>query len=192
MIVFFIGGAASGKSERAEEVVLSLAGRDGGHPLYYVATMEEEGEEARRRIRVHRARREGKGFQTLEAPRDILKAVQEALLPRDAVVLLECLSNLAANEYFAPENARKRETDSAAFARALSEKVLTELFALEERVGALVIVSNNIFSSWEYYDTQTTDYIRFLSGLNIRLCARSQEVYEVVCGLCLPLRKDNP
>ena len=62
MKVLVTGGAASGKSEYAEKVLLSLAGS--GEKLY-IACMRNDSEAAKRIAR-HRALREGKGFVTIE------------------------------------------------------------------------------------------------------------------------------
>ena len=62
MFTLVIGGAASGKSEYAESLLL---GRPG--PRYYLATMEPAADgECRARIERHRALRAGKGFATIE------------------------------------------------------------------------------------------------------------------------------
>ena len=55
MFTLVVGGAASGKSEYAEQLIL----RAGALPRYYVATMEPFGAEARARIARHRARKSG-------------------------------------------------------------------------------------------------------------------------------------
>ena len=95
MIFLLTGGAACGKSSYAEQLALRL-----GSPRYYIASMQPYGEEGELRIRRHRAMRAGKGFQTIERYTDL----QGLELPeKDAVVLLECLCNLTANEMFSPE-----------------------------------------------------------------------------------------
>ena len=66
MLRLIIGGSASGKSEYAERLVCSLPGK-----RIYAATMEPFGEEGRERIARHRKLREGKGFVTVEVPRDL-------------------------------------------------------------------------------------------------------------------------
>ena len=66
MLSLIIGGSASGKSEYAERLVCSLPGK-----RIYVATMEPFGEEGRERIARHRKLREGKGFATVEVPRNL-------------------------------------------------------------------------------------------------------------------------
>ena len=62
------GGAASGKSRYAEDLLCALSGEG---PRIYLATMEAMDEESRARVRRHRALRQNKGFSTLECPRDL-------------------------------------------------------------------------------------------------------------------------
>ncbi len=94
MIHLVTGGSGSGKSEYGEGLILDIP--DGER--FYIATMESSGREAERRIARHRKLREGKGFFTIERPRDL----GGLILPGEGRknVLLECVSNLAANEMF--------------------------------------------------------------------------------------------
>ena len=64
MVLLVLGGAASGKSQYAEDRVLQFPGEN----RVYVATMECFDEESRQRIQRHRNMRAGKGFQTVECP----------------------------------------------------------------------------------------------------------------------------
>ena len=61
MFTLVIGGSASGKSEFAEQLTLSLDG-----PRLYIATMEPFGVEAQARIARHRTARRERGFETIE------------------------------------------------------------------------------------------------------------------------------
>ena len=66
MHALVIGGSGSGKSAFAESLLLSLPA-----PRYYIATMENDGPAAERRISRHRALRHGKGILTRECPRGL-------------------------------------------------------------------------------------------------------------------------
>lgn len=96
-MILISGGSGSGKSEYAEGRAVRLHKESGG-ALYYAATMMIYDEESRRRVERHRKMREGKGFATVEIPMHI------ASLPVAAgdAVLVECLSNLLANEMYEP------------------------------------------------------------------------------------------
>ena len=90
VVALVTGGSGSGKSAWAEGLSCALC----PGPKRYLATMRPFGEEAQRRIARHRAMRANKGFDTLECP-DGLDGLP--ISPSDTV-LLEDLSNLAANE----------------------------------------------------------------------------------------------
>lgn len=100
MLHIVYGGSASGKSSYAESFALSLQG-DGR--LLYIATMypykwgkAEIDPETMQRIERHRAMRADKGFDTVECYRH----VEHIMAKRQDVLLLECMSNLLANEMY--------------------------------------------------------------------------------------------
>ena len=99
MLSVIIGGAGSGKSAFAEDLVCRLPGQ-----RLYIATMTAKDAESLRRIAKHREARAGRGFQTLERGFNLAGAVECGDgIPKRANVLLEDLSNLLANEMFHPE-----------------------------------------------------------------------------------------
>lgn len=172
MLTLVSGGAASGKSEYAEGLVVSSAGRK-----IYIATMQPYGAAAHERIARHRALRAGKGFETLEIPLNL----SGADVPCGAVVLLECLSNLAANECF----------DSDGFSGA-DERIMAGIEMLLSRTARLIIVTNEIFSDGGEYEAETLRYMELLSGLNTRIAGISDSVIEVVCGIPIVWKGDIP
>jgi adenosylcobinamide kinase/adenosylcobinamide-phosphate guanylyltransferase len=60
----------------------------------YIATMQAFDEESRARIRKHQRARSGKGFATIEQGTHL----EEVSLPKECTALLECMSNLVAND----------------------------------------------------------------------------------------------
>lgn len=70
MMTLITGGSGSGKSAYAEDYLLSLAKEE---KKYYIATMQIYDAEGERKVMRHRDLRRGKGFQTIEAPRDLKK-----------------------------------------------------------------------------------------------------------------------
>lgn len=100
MLHIVYGGSASGKSSYAESFAMSLQGEG---RLLYIATMypykcntTEIDPETMQRIERHRAMRADKGFDTVECYRH----VEHIVAKRQDVLLLECMSNLLANEMF--------------------------------------------------------------------------------------------
>lgn len=161
MFTLITGGSASGKSEYAEGWAMALPGR-----RIYLATMHPWDGECRGRIERHRRLRRGKGFETLERYTDLAGLA----LPAGASVLLECLSNLAANELYDPEGGG-------------GEAVLQGVESLLARSDHLTVVTNEVFAGGADYAGDTLRYLETLARVNRILAARADAVAEVVCGL---------
>ena len=73
-MILIVGTPDSGKSVKAEEVALDLSLDT---TRIYLATMIPYGEEGVARINKHKALRAGKGFITIERPRDIAGITDE-------------------------------------------------------------------------------------------------------------------
>ncbi|MBP1736202.1 MAG: cobalamin biosynthesis protein [Oscillospiraceae bacterium] len=164
MLTLVVGGSASGKSSFAESLMVS----GDSERRIYLATMLLRDEECEKRALHHREMRRDKAFETLECPR----ALERANIPPRSSVLLEDLSNLAANEFFGDE-------DSAGAAG----RIMSGILRLEQLSEALVIVSNELFLDGMEYDRETLDYLMCLSALNRAVAARADLVYEVICGI---------
>ena len=165
MITLVIGGAASGKSEYAELLVQ----RTGDLPRYYIATMQPFDEESIKRIEKHRRMRAKKRFETIECYTNL----SGVILPQRGVALLECMSNLTANELYSPEGAGENAL----------EAIVSGVETLAQQCETLVIVSNEVFSGGDLYEGDTDRYLHLLAEVNRRLAARADNVVEVVCGI---------
>lgn len=170
MLVLVTGGSGSGKSAFAEQKLLSF----GDGRRYYIATMQIFDDESRKRVERHRKMRSGKGFATIERPLDLAGT---EYLPRGdgekVNVLLECLSNLAANEMFDQKGSGKD-------AFLIIESGIDSLL---KQCDNLVVVTNEIFSDGITYDSETRAYMQLLGQLNVSLAAKADEVIEVACGV---------
>lgn len=206
-LILVTGGAASGKSEYAEERIRELFRASGlpGKRLLYLATMQRDGSsETDSRIARHRQQRQGRGFETLEKAcrlEDLKSAdMNEAADFSRCFVLLEDLGNLLANEMYLPEGRLSTAPSEEAVGavqrplftaddedNALYRYVLAPLRSLAEQAEVLLIVSNEIFSDGGEYEPETLRYLRNLGRLHQRLSTEAAEVTEVVCGI--PLQK---
>ena len=169
MIALIIGGSASGKSAISEDLAMRLQGRK----RCYLATMEAVDEESVRRISRHRELRKEKGFETVERSRDLL-GIQDQLEQFD-VVLLECLTNLVANEMF----------HESADAMNTVQDLKTALRTLSRTESWLVIVSGDVFGDGGEYGTETSCYQQALGELNSYAASMADVVIEAVCGIRL-------
>ena len=162
-----VGGSGSGKSAFAEQILCGLPARQ----RFYVASMEPYGEEGARTIARHQALRAGKGFATVEKYRD----VGTLSFPIDSAVLLECLSNLAANELFGGP-VELTEENAAALTEKTADKITADLFRLRENCGHLVLVTNDIFADRDGETTLVQAYKQVLGTVNCRMAAAADTV----------------
>lgn len=199
MVVLVTGGSGSGKSAFAEEYLMRLSTQ--AETKYYIATMQPFGEESLAKIRRHQRLRAGKGFTTIEQSRDLTKAAQRIAKPsnqfqEEAVTinrpensvpfirdtaLLECMSNLVANEMFSGADIVSEDV--------VVGHILQGIKSLSAKVDELVIVSNNVFEDGISYDATTQAYIRALGRINTGVAALADTVTEVVVGIPVPVKE---
>ena len=176
MMTLIIGGSGSGKSAYAENYMNSISE---DRKKYYIATMQIYDEEGKRKVERHRMLRGGKGFSTIEQPIDIGKAA-EKMEDGERTALLECISNLTANEMFLGEIPGTEEV--------ITEKIVGEIAVLNRELTHLVIVSNNVFEDGNVYDKTTMAYIRAMGHINQKLAEMADEVVEVVVGIPIGIK----
>jgi len=124
-----LGGARSGKSARAEAMVLDHHRQhQSPHPPVYIATAEAYDDEMAARIAAHQLARAGRGWRTLESPRDLVTTLA-GLRPQQAV-LIDCLTLWLTNHLLAG-------SDLAAEGAALGA-------AIAAHPGPVVAVSNEV------------------------------------------------
>lgn len=164
-MIFVYGAIASGKSEYAESLALSLGGE-----RVYLATMEVSDKEDLLRVQKHRALRAGKGFRTIERSRNICEAEIDA----GELVLLECLSSLLAAEMFCGGRAKKPEE--------VEKTIYHDIIKLNQKCRELIIVGSDISRENAVYEEGVNAYIQVLLSLQKKLCAIA-ESREIVCGL---------
>lgn len=206
MLHIVYGGSASGKSSYAESFAMSLQGEG---RLLYIATMypykwntTEIDPETMQRIERHRAMRADKGFDTVECYRH----VEHIVAKRQDVLLLECMSNLLANEmYLEPDSddgglaetmseVEKADSGMSKTLSPVSKKIVQALIDLSTRVQELVIVTNDVFSDGGSltYDESTREYVKNLAEINCALARVAETVTEVVCGIPVIVKKNHP
>lgn len=193
MITLVTGGSGSGKSAYAESLLSSCEGI-----RYYIATMQIYDAEGEKKVERHRKLRAGKGFLTIESPMNVGKIrfacageseqeqyrqeaerkVQGSSEKKSA--LLECMSNLTANEMFTKDGMKSEEE--------VVEKIVSEIQTLSQKLDNLVIVTNNVFEDGVIYDAGTMEYLRALSRINAALAHLADRVAEVVVGIPVELK----
>ena len=171
------GGSGSGKSAFAEERICSLGE---GHTLYYIAAMIPRGRETEEKIQKHRAMRAGKGFTTLEWPVDLNGSAERFpdFSAEDSCVLMECMSNLLANEMYSPE--AKQAEDIPAY-------IMEGIRHLKEQAEDLIVIAQDAFSEVPM-DPEMRRYVKASGRVNQMLAKEADVVVEVKFGLPLVLK----
>jgi adenosylcobinamide kinase/adenosylcobinamide-phosphate guanylyltransferase len=177
-MILILGGSGSGKSAFAEKKIKHISDKN-KLKMYYLATMKVYGEREEKIVEDHRKMRAGKGFETIEQPEDIVQCLGKMEGGKNAA-LLECMSNLAANEMF-KDGKIVSEDD-------VVSKVCGGISELDKNLEELVIVSNNIFNDGVPYDDVTLSYIRSLAKINAFLAGKADEVWETVAGIPIKLK----
>lgn len=165
MLTIVTGGSGSGKSAFAEDKVLAF----GEAQRVYIATMHPFDEESHKRIERHRKMRAGKGFETVEC----YTGLKDVKLPSGCVVLLECMSNLVANEMFEEQGAHEQTV----------KDIMSGIDELVRQAAHVVIVTNEIFSDAVVFDKEMDSYLEYLGKINQAVALRADEVVEVVYGI---------
>lgn len=162
-----LGGAASGKSAYAEDLVLGLTGR----PVY-IATAQAFDGEMSDKIAVHQARR-GAAWTTIEEPLDLAGAIAGADAP-GAVLLVDCLtlwlSNLMADD-------RDIATETS--------RLVNTLGALQ---GQAVLVTNEVGLGIVPDNALARAFRNRHGSLNQAVAAAADRVVFVAAGLPLALK----
>ena len=178
MMHLITGGSASGKSAYAEAQAGALA-KAGQRKLIYIATMKPFGAEGRQRVEKHRRQRQGKGFETVEWYRDLSDLMLRSETEKSAeeyrkpVVLLECISNLTANELFEAGGSQEE----------VMHRIAEGIRCLQKQTEHLIIVTNEVFSDGVTYPEETRNYICLLGRINQWLGDQADQVTEVVFGI---------
>ncbi|SFO23165.1 adenosylcobinamide kinase /adenosylcobinamide-phosphate guanylyltransferase [Mesorhizobium sp. NFR06] len=165
-LTFILGGARSGKSRHAESLTTAFPS-----PWAYIATAQAYDDEMRERIALHRSRR-GEGWVTIDAPLDLVGAVQA--LPDHQPVLIDCLTLWLTNQILA-------EHDVEAECRQLAD-------VLSRPRGPWFVVSNEV-GLGIVPDNALARRFRDAAGrLNQQVAAIADSVLMMVAGLPLKVK----
>lgn len=186
MIHLVTGGSGSGKSEYAENWLTGRKSQEENQrkeqkvdgmqkhtdDFVYIATMQPYTEETLKKIERHHRLRAGKGFQTLEKYTDLA----ELEVPKNQGILLECISNLVANELY-------REDGTLNDLKETEEKVLEGVCRLSNYTTRLAIVTNEVNADINGYSEETEKYRECIGMVNQSLAELADIVTEVVYGI---------
>lgn len=177
MIHLIYGGSGSGKSAFAEKLVMELD----SEKKYYLATMKVFGDEGFKRVQRHKELRAGKGFDTFEKETlDGFPSIKELVKEKNSTILIECISNLVANEMF--------RSDGIVHPEKVVGKIRSDFVGIKNCTENFVIVSNNVFEDGIEYDDTTKKYMKALGDINIYFASIADRITEVVCGIPVEIK----
>jgi len=172
-LTLILGGARSGKSDFAQ----ALARKRGGDAVVFVATAQARDEEMRARIEAHRARRPA-AWQTLEAPREVARTLQNAQ-GAPQVVVIDCLTLLVTNILLADERGVEAQlTDEVDALIAWQRAHATEMIVVSNEVGWGIVPAYPLGRA----------YRDCLGWINQRMARQADEVFLMVAGLPVEIK----
>lgn len=162
------GGQRSGKSAMAERLALEHADR-----AVYMATAQIRDDEMADRVRRHQARR-GQQWSTIEEPLHL--SVHQ--VPEGHSVLVDCLTLLSTNAYFA-------ENEDVDRALALVKR---EIDALTSQEAVFVFVTNEIGMGGIGASPMVRRFTDLMGWVNSYMAAKADDVYLMVSGIPLKIK----
>lgn len=204
-ITLVLGGARSGKSSLAEKLATKRAGETG---VLYLATLQPYDEEMRERVVRHRASRPAK-WRTVEAPYNLAESLLGGL-QSEQLALIDCLTVWTGNlmvreggysmgevlEEDLAEAAQEKAANQAKIEPDYQRLELEIMQELEEIIKAarqgslgLIIVSNEVGMGLVPPYPLGRAYRDLLGRVNQRLASWCDEVFLVVAGIPLDLKK---
>jgi adenosylcobinamide kinase / adenosylcobinamide-phosphate guanylyltransferase len=179
-LILIIGGARSGKSRQSAALAKKLS-ISKGIRITYVATALALDEEMQQRVEAHRKARPAT-WKTVEAPFDLLAAVQKQLRTKD-VLLIDCLTFYLANRFMKDFPTCKTTVSR----KRLNNKMLTEVKKLAQilskRKAPAILVTNEVGMSIVPANPMARYYRDLIGFANQIVSGSAQEVQYVVAGI---------
>ena len=194
-LIYVTGGAKSGKSKFAEDLLLSL--NSGKEKNIYLATSQVFDEEMETKVLIHKERRQDK-WETIESYKDFYESLKSAFVEEKSQgesifknnMLVDCLTNMVSNIIFEDltidwEKPTKKQLQSSD--RRVEKEVLSLIENLE-KFNYVVIVSNEL-GMGIVPATPLGRYFREIAGkMNQLIAEKSDEVYFVVSGIPMKIK----
>ncbi len=171
MLVVICGGAACGKSELGENILLRKFEKK-----LYIATMKPFGEESNIKIQRHKDMRKFKGFDTFEIYENFSEIEIDEIYDG---IILECISNVLANEIFGCQNAN-----------AVSD-ILKGVEYLRLKCKMLVVITNLVDCDGEVYSSETENYKKCIGQINCLLSEKADVVVQSVFSVPVVLKGED-
>ena len=185
-LIYVTGGAKSGKSKFAEDLLLSM--NNGNQKNIYLATSIVYDEEMQTKVDLHKARRQNKWI-TVESYKNISESLKDFSVEKNNM-LVDCLTNMVSNIIFENteinwDNPKKNQLEQCD--KAVEKEVL-ELLKTAKNFENVVVVSNELgMGIVPAYPLGR--YFREIAGkMNQMVAEKADEVYFVVSGIPMKIK----
>jgi len=194
-IIFVTGGAKSGKSKFAEELILSL--NDGKQENVYLATSLVFDEEMQEKVRLHKERRKN-DWGTVETYKNFESNLNKYFPKTENEIknnmLVDCLTNMITNIIFEEKDVDWDNFDKKSYVKIVEkldknvENTVNKLLNITSQFENTIIVSNELgLGLVPSYPLGR--YFREIAGkMNQAVAKRADEVYFVVSGIPMKIK----
>lgn len=193
-LIFVTGGAKSGKSKFAEEMLLKL--NNGKQKNIYLATSLVFDEEMKEKVRLHKKRRKDKWF-TVEAYKNFENELSNFFENNDKIknnMLVDCLTNMITNIIFENQNIDWDNFEKKLYIQTLEklnkdvEHSVIKLLNVADQFENAIIVSNELGMGL-VPSYPLGRYFREIAGkMNQIVAEKADEVYLVVSGIPMKIK----
>lgn len=193
-LIFVTGGAKSGKSKFAEEILLKL--NNGKQKNVYLATSLVFDEEMKEKVRLHKKRRKDEWF-TVETYKNFENELSNFFENNDKIknnMLVDCLTNMITNIIFENQNIDWNNFEKKLYIQTLEklnkdvEHSVIELLNVANQFENAIIVSNELGMGL-VPSYPLGRYFREIAGkMNQIVAEKADEVYLVVSGIPMKIK----
>ena len=193
-LIFVTGGAKSGKSKFAEEMLLKL--NSGKQRNIYLATSLIFDEEMKEKIRLHKKRRKNDWF-TVETYKNFENELNNFFENNDKTknnMLVDCLTNMITNIIFENKNIDWDNFEKKMYIQTLEklnknvENSVNKLLNVTNEFENVIIVSNELGMGL-VPSYPLGRYFREIAGkMNQIVAEKADEVYFVVSGISMKIK----
>lgn len=193
-LIFVTGGAKSGKSKFAEEMLLKL--NNGKQKNVYLATSLVFDEEMKEKVRLHKKRRKDEWF-TVETYKNFENELSNFFENNDKIknnMLVDCLTNMITNIIFENQNIDWNNFEKKLYIQTLEklnkdvEHSVIELLNVANQFENAIIVSNELGMGL-VPSYPLGRYFREIAGkMNQIVAEKADEVYLVVSGIPMKIK----
>ena len=193
-LIFVTGGAKSGKSKFAEEMLLKL--NNGKQKNIYLATSLVFDEEMKEKVSLHKKRRKDEWF-TVEAYKNFENELSNFFENNDKIknnMLVDCLTNMITNIIFENQNIDWDNFEKKLYIQTLEklnkdvEHSVIELLNVADQFENAIIVSNELGMGL-VPSYPLGRYFREIAGkMNQIVAETADEVYLVVSGIPMKIK----